>query len=154
MLATSKWLASILAIGILLTPTLTGGAKEADYTVDTITNDAPIIDYIIPSVVPSGSPSIVMYMSGHNFRNSVYTAVRLRDVDTDVIIYGLIFTDTIWVPIADYFLTTPTTYTVTVLKFNSIIPIIPCAPPDCEESNPVYFWVVDFAKIYLPIIRN
>ena len=155
MSAKSKWFTSILAIGILFTSSLWGGVKKANSAVDTTINDAPIIESIDPSFVYSGSPNTGVIITGHNFGFEEYnTSVRLRNIDFDYYLHPLVnIQDALSVMIMNTLLINPTTYTVTVITCNSIIPIIPPSP-DCEESNPVLFRVVDAIDTYYPIMRN
>ena len=114
--------------------------------------DAPAISDVQPD---SGIFGTEVIITGHNFGFEEYnTSVRLRNIDFDYYLHPLVnIQDALSVMIMDTLLINPTTYTVTVIVCNSIIPIIPPSP-DCEESNPVLFRVVDAIDTYYPIMRN
>ena len=62
-----KWFGTIILAGILLGLGLIGGTWGTDYSASASVNAPPIIEYIIPEVVPYGSPDIRMIIHGFNF---------------------------------------------------------------------------------------
>jgi hypothetical protein len=157
MFATSKlkWFASLLLGGVLLALALTGGKWGTTYSASASIADAPHIDSIDPSLVPSGSPDIVMIIFGSNFGDTTDTRVRLLGNGMDLILAPLVVIQNgISVVISDTLLVNPTFYSITVLKSTKhTIPTIPPSPWD-QESNPAAFFVYGASYIHLPIISK
>ena len=158
MLATYKikWYGSLILAGVLLTLALTGGKWGTTYSARASVAVAPHIDSIIPSLVPAGSPDIVLIITGSNFGDSTDTRVRLVENEVDILLEPLqVLPDGISVIIADTLLVDPTLYSITVVKSTKhTIPTIPILPPWDEESNPASFFVYGPSFIHLPIVTN
>jgi hypothetical protein len=157
MVATSKikWLGSIILAGTLLVLALLGGKWGTTYSAKADVCEAPVINSISPSSIPTGSPDTTMVITGSQFGNMTDTRVRLTGIGFDQAFVPLqVLPEGISVIIPNTNLVDPIMYLVTVIKScPGTIPTIPITPYDLE-SNPVPFFVIGASFIHLPIITN
>ena len=153
----NKWIVSLILGGTLLVLALIGGKWHTTYAADAGINQVPTITSISPEAVPAGRGDLTLVITGSGFGTSVdFIRVWLHDVDHDYIAAPLFVIDNgISVVITDTLMVAPDTYTIKVVKSNSLsVPTVPPDPDYDEVSNAVDFVVFTPFDIYIPIINK
>jgi hypothetical protein len=155
-----KWLGSIILAGFLLVLAMAGGTWGNSYAANSVLNEPPVIDYIVPTALAAGSPDSVLIIVGSEF-GEVEDEIRiwLKGIDMEYLLVPLNVINTgISVTLPANVLTDPDVYLVTVIKSHiGTVPTIPTSPdPPLYDhlSNSIPFEVFEASYSYLPIISK
>ena len=144
-----KWFGTFIFAGILLGLGLIGGTWGTDYSASASVNAPPIIEYIIPEVVPYRSPDIQMVIHGLNFGPEVDTRVWLTKRNDTYELTPSTFSPTeISVTIPSSLLEVPALYRVQVAIY------VGATVPGDMLSNPVRFFVYSPQTYYPLMLRD
>lgn len=151
-----RWLISLILGGVLLLMALMGGNWGSDYSARASIDANPVIDYIVPSLIPAGSPDTVIIIGGSNFGNIYNTRVRIKGDSQDKMLKPKYIISTgISVNITDTLMVNPTVYELRVYRSDYYtIPSIPTFPEWDKSSNPVNLTVYEPIPVFLPIIKR
>ena len=144
-----KWFGTIILAGIILGLGLIGGNWGTDYSASASVYASPQIEYIIPEVVPFGSPDIQMIIHGLNFGPEADTQVWLTKRNNTFELTPITFSPTeLTVTIPSSLLELPALYRVQVAIY------VGASVPGDMLSNSVHFFVYSPETYYPLMLRD